>query len=66
VERFRSNSQSAAATTVDSPALFLGKIIRKVGAAIGKTAGAVLGGVAKAAAPMLRRVARMVGRVFDR
>jgi hypothetical protein len=69
VERFRSSSQSAlgaattgAATTVDSPALFLGKIIRKVGAAIGKTAG----GVAKTAGSVLCRVARMVGRAFGR
>jgi hypothetical protein len=60
VERFRSSSQSAlgAATTVDSPALFLGRIIRKVGAAIGR--------VGKTAGTVLRRAARMVGRAFGR
>jgi hypothetical protein len=68
VEHFRSSSRSAlgTATTVDSPALFLRNIIRKVGAAIGKTAGPVLRGVAKTAGPVLRRVARMVGRAFGR
>jgi hypothetical protein len=53
VERFHSSSQSAldAATTVDSPAQFLGPIIRKLKALI---------------RPLLSRVARMAGRVFGR
>lgn len=68
IERFHSSGQSAldAATTVDLPAQFLGNIIRKAGAAIGKTVGGVLKGVARPVAPLLRRAARMVGRVIGR
>jgi hypothetical protein len=44
--------RSSPANAVDLPAQFLGNLIRKVGAAIGRAAG-----------PVIRKLARMVGRV---